>query len=71
MGKDKKMVTLFKGGTDEKTLHIDEITIPDLWHIAQKVRTGEEIYNREVACETILKVWHIAAWLKEHIQNLK
>jgi hypothetical protein len=65
------MVTLFKGGTNEKTLPIDEVHVPDLWHIAQKVRTGAymEPDYRKMAYEKIIETWHIAAWLKEHIRK--
>ena len=47
MSKRKIMVTLFKGGLNEKTLPIDEVIIPDLWHIAQAVKEGKVMGKRE------------------------
>jgi hypothetical protein len=31
------MVTLSKGGTEERTVKISQVIIPDLWHIAQSL----------------------------------
>ncbi len=72
MRKAKKvMVTLFRGGTDEKTIPIEEVEIPDLWHIAQRVRTGRymELPYRKIAYKLIIQTWHTASWLKDHIQR--
>lgn len=62
-------VTLFKGGTKESTLPISEVTIPDLWFIANAIRTGEQISILPAAAEQILDCWHIAGALKNHIAN--
>jgi hypothetical protein len=70
MARTKKvMVTLFKGGTNEKTIPIDEVHIPDLWHIAQKIADGRPIDNPKKARDMILDTWHTAAWLRKHIQE--
>jgi hypothetical protein len=61
------MVTLFKGGTNQTTVPINEVYIPDLWHIAQAIRIGAPILDPETACEMILMTWCTAAWLKGHI----
>jgi len=68
----EKTVTLFKGGTKEKTLPISQVEIPDLWHIAEAIRTNGRIggkAGRERAADMILDCWHICGALKEHIQT--
>jgi hypothetical protein len=56
------MVTINKGGTAEKKLHLTQIIIPDLWHIALAQSDKE-------AKEAILKTWHLAHDLKKHIEG--
>jgi hypothetical protein len=34
----EKFITLSRGGTAERVAHINEIQIPDLWHVAQAIR---------------------------------
>jgi len=57
-----QMVTLSKGGKKEKTLPVTQITVPDLWHIAQ--RLDEEDKKKVLDC------WHLAHDLKTHIEEL-
>jgi len=54
-------VTLNKGGTQEKTLLISKIQVPDLWHLAQ-TQKGE-------IKKLILDCWGLANDLKRHIQE--
>ena len=42
-----KTVTLAKGGTAERVVKVEEIQIPDLWHLAMFIQDHEdEIYER-------------------------
>ncbi len=43
------------------TKNINEITIPDLWHIATRLD--------KPAKEMVLEVWHLCHSLKDHIQQ--
>lgn len=65
----KKMVTLCRGGLEEKTLSIEEIEIPDLWHIAMAMKKGKIWLGMERDAEWVLKTWHFAHDLKRHIQT--
>ncbi len=56
------LITLSKGGTKESQVEIDQIQIPDLWHIGQ---SGNAINQRER--KMILECWHLAHDLKRHI----
>jgi len=60
-------VTLFKGGTREKTVPIRDVVIPDMWHIAQSVRYRRTLDNPSVCADLCLDCWHIAGALKDHI----
>lgn len=40
-------VTLYKGSSEEKTIDIEEIQIPDLWHIAMLFRDAQRGYERQ------------------------
>lgn len=64
---NKTKVALFKGGTQERTVEAGKIAIPDLWHIAQAIRTGDKITNKAACCEQILDCWHICGALRAHI----
>ena len=55
-------VTLAKGGTEERTVPISEVVIPDIWHTAMELRE-----TRPKAADAILEVWHIAHSLRRHI----
>jgi hypothetical protein len=40
-------ITLAKGGTAERVVKVEEIQIPDLWHLAMFIQDHEdEIYER-------------------------
>ncbi len=61
------VITLSKGGEDEHTDPIGLISIPDLWHIAQVVRSGGGLVNGPNCADQILKVWGLAHDFKNHI----
>ena len=62
-------VTLSRGGSGEKTVPISQVQIPDLWHLAQAVRTSKKLWAGQEACDLILEVWSRAHDLKNHIQE--
>lgn len=64
-----EMVTLFKGGTRETTLPISEVDIPDLWHIAEALRSQGKVAYGSACADLILNCWHIAGALKQHIEE--
>ena len=56
----KDTITLSKGGTNERTVKVSSIDIPDLWHIANDL---QNVYSRQA----ILDVWHLAHDLKNEL----
>lgn len=62
-------VTLFKGGTREKTLPISHVCIPNLWHIAEAIRTNGKVADGPGCAKIILEAWHIAGALRRHIEE--
>ena len=64
---NETMITLSRGGDEERTLPISEVYIPELYHIARDVRLNSKLINANVCSEVILLVWHIANDLKRHI----
>jgi len=68
MANDTK-VTLCKGGTEEVTLPIAQIEIPDLWPIAKTLRKNGRVANGKGCAAFILKCWYIAHDLRRHIME--
>ena len=64
-----RKVTLNPGGTHEKTVDISEIQIPDLWHIAQALKSKKSAPTAVAAGDDVLEVWHLAHSLKKHIET--
>ena len=63
------MITLNKGGSKEKTVPIESIHIPDLWHIAHiRELEGYSVGGVSVK-DLILECWHLAHDLKNHIEQ--
>lgn len=57
------MVTLHKGGKGEKRISINQLVIPDLWHIAQA--------ELDLNCkDAILRTWHIAHDLRRTVAEM-
>ena len=57
-----KKITRAKGGTHERTVDVDDIVIPDMWHIAMAQKD-------ERVKEAILEIWHLAHDLLRHIKE--
>jgi hypothetical protein len=55
----KNEVTLSKGGTAERTVEVVKIEIPSLWHIAQRLPSGDRA--------EVLACWHLAHDLKREL----
>ena len=62
-------VTLNKGGSEEKTLPISQITIPDLWHIAEAIRKNGKVADGPGCAALILECWNLAHDLKNHVKQ--
>ena len=54
-------ITRSKGGTKERQVPINLITIPDLWHIANRLPVTD--------CDLVLEVWHLAHDLLQHVRQ--
>ena len=63
-------VTLNKGGSEEKTIEIGKLSIPDLWHIAEALRKKGKVANGPGCATAILICWSIANDLRRHIEEL-
>lgn len=59
-------ITISKGGTGERTIAINAIHVPDLWHTAMKL----EDMGDYAAAQEVLDAWHLAHAMKEHLQAL-
>ncbi len=57
------MITVCEGGTDERKVRIDRVTIPDLWHVAR--RCGLDSPDAKM----ILDTWHLCHALKDYIEK--
>jgi len=56
-------ITLNKGGLNERTVALESLIIPDLWHIAASRKDEEER-------KKILECWHLAHDLKKHLLGI-
>ena len=73
----KRTVTLKRGAPGEHEVPVDEIQVPDLWHIAQALKkSGEKVYvavNGEftwvLAGDYVLDCWHLTHDLVRHIRD--
>ena len=71
------LITLNPGAPSEMTAEPGAISIPDLWHIAQEMKTtGAKVYVLErdstdivekLAGDYILDCWHLAHALRRYI----
>jgi hypothetical protein len=68
-------ITMHAGGTGEREQAISNITIPDLWHVAQYLydiggteRDGDP--SRHLYSKMVLDCWHLAHDMKDHLQAM-
>lgn len=62
-------VTRSVGGTNERTVPISQITIPNLWHIAECIRKTGRVADGPACAQLISECWYIAHDLKIHIEG--
>ena len=73
----KRTVTLKKGAPGEHEVPVEQIQVPDLWHIAQDLKKiGKQVYVLVAgeftwvsAGDYVLDCWHLAHDLKRHAQE--
>lgn len=58
-------IVLNKGGTAEQTVSVSEITIPDLWHVAELLHEQKD----ERAADLVIECWSLTHSLLRHIQD--
>ncbi len=58
-------LTIHKGGTGEREIEIRSITVPDLWHVATRLREAEQINDVQM----VMDCWHLAHAMKDHLQQ--
>ena len=68
----KTKIIQAKGGKAEKSVEIQDIVVPDLWHVSQYLKkAGKE--NEDPWCTeagaAVLKTWHLAHDLRRHIEE--
>ena len=63
-----RTVTRAKGGTAERKVDISKIQVPDLWHIAQRMKEKKG-YEAEAA-DMVLECWHLTHDLYKHVLAL-
>ena len=72
----QRTITLKRGGSGEVEVPVEQIQVPDLWHIAQFLeKTGEQVYVVKdgeftwvKASDYVLECWNLAHAMRRHIQ---
>jgi hypothetical protein len=59
------MITRALNGEHERQAHINDVQIPDLWHVAMYLRE----HDLGMWATMILETWYLAHDLKKHIQK--
>jgi hypothetical protein len=68
-------ITRSKGGTAEREVDVQDIQVPDLWHVAMHLKELSESSNShlkhkyKIASEEILETWHLAHDMKRYLQE--
>jgi hypothetical protein len=71
----KKTLTRSKGGAAEREVDILALNIPDLWHIAQWLKTNKLTKEKPVNdwmklnADMILDCWHLAHDMRRMLQE--
>ena len=61
---NSKTITMHAGGTGEREQAIDNITVPDLWHVATRLRAAENLTDAQM----VMDCWHLAHAMKDALQ---
>ena len=72
-----RKITLSRGGTNERTIEINEVEIPDIWWLISEFKLAGEgkkglkfsPENCRGIGESLSTLWHNAYDLKRHIQE--
>lgn len=64
-----KNIILSKGGTNERTVEVSQIIIPDLWNIAHLPELDGYTLGGKSATDLILECWHLAHDLKRALSE--
>ena len=73
-----KTIVRAKGGSGEHVANLEDIQVPDIWHIAQtlkdpaRLKDLSRVGNRELAVwsgDEVLKLWHLCHDLVRHIRD--
>jgi hypothetical protein len=62
-----------KQGTKRHIVKVSEVDIPDLWHVAEKIRdaaSGEGIRLTPEDAEEVIETWALCHDLLEHIKRV-
>lgn len=68
-------ITRAKGGKQERKVPLDQIQVPDLWHIAMWLRKNQPEMRQSLTIgsepipihEVVLECWHLCSDLLRHI----
>ena len=65
-------ITRSPGGTEERTVDLDNIRIPDLWHIAEFIAAKSlPGLTGSIHSESILETWHLCHDLLAHLKAIQ
>jgi hypothetical protein len=59
-------LTIHAGGTGERQIPINSITVPDLWHVATRLREADNTQDAQL----VMDCWHLAHAMKDHLQAM-
>jgi hypothetical protein len=57
-------ITMHAGGTGEREQAIHNIKVPDLWHVATRLREADNMTDAQM----VMDCWHLAHAMKDHLQ---
>jgi hypothetical protein len=59
-------ITMHAGGTGEREQAIHNIKVPDLWHVATRLREADNMTDAQM----VMDCWHLAHAMKDHLQAM-
>jgi hypothetical protein len=59
------MITRALNGEHERQVHINDVQIPDLWHVVMFLKENK----MDLWADMILETWYLAHDMKRHIQE--
>lgn len=64
-----EVVVMAERGKRERSVPLNEIVVPDLWHVAMRQGTKRDKRSSKMDQEMILEVWHLAHDLLKHLRG--